>query len=316
MKKLIILLLILMAAVPTTSVIMQLTDKAEAKYDYSLSSSEVELGDIVTYKVKVSDQWLNILKEPVILPEIDHIMSASDIKVKCRNFSFTKHDYEISFDLLAYAIPEASDFTLKLNFQNYLADHKTLRITLPLFKVKADLQNEGKVEASDLIDNLSTTYSEKTSSSFIGVTVAAVLITCLFLTALIVWLKIRKAKVVIIPPWDTANAGLNEVSELLPMNESKFFVMVSDIIRAYIEAIYQLPATESTTKEFLIKLQNSERLGDEVKKILSNFLKEADMVKFARQPATEEHVHDTLNSIKELVSVTSQEIINREAANV
>jgi hypothetical protein len=143
-----------------------------------------------------------------------------------------------------------------------------------------------------------------------------VLITCLFLTALIVWLKIRKAKVVIIPPWDTANAGLNEVSELLPMNESKFFVMVSDIIRAYIEAIYQLPATESTTKEFLIKLQNSERLGDEVKKILSNFLKEADMVKFARQPATEEHVHDTLNSIKELVSVTSQEIINREAANV
>ena len=127
--------------------------------------------------------------------------------------------------------------------------------------------------------------------------------------------KNEKSKRVIIPPWDTANTKLDEVSELLPMNETKFFVMVSDIIRIYIEAIYELPATESTTKEFLIKLQNSANLNDEVKQILSNFLKEADMVKFAKQPATEEHVRKTLNSIKELVSVTSEEIINREATN-
>lgn len=315
MKKLLLLLLILITAVPTTSVVMQLTDETEVKYEHSLSSSEVELGDIVTYTVKVSDKWLNILKEPVTLPEIDSVMSASKVRIECKNLSFTKHDYKISFDLLAYDIPEVNDFTLKLNFQNYLADDKTLRITLPLFKVKADVQNEGKVESSDVIDKLPKVYTETSSNSALLITIITVLVILTIVAVVIILLKKRKVKEMIIPPWDTANAKLNQVSKLLPMNETKFFVTVSDIIRVYIEAIYQLPATESTTKEFLIKLQNSGNLNDDVKQILSNFLKEADMVKFARQPATEEHIRETLNSIKELVSATSQEIINRETTN-
>ena len=103
---------------------------------------------------------LILLKEPVTLPEIDNVMSASDVIVECKNLSFTKHDYEISFNLLAYDIPEKNDFTLKMNFQNYLADNKTLRITLPLFKVNADIQNEGKVESSDVVDKLPKIYTE------------------------------------------------------------------------------------------------------------------------------------------------------------
>ncbi len=315
MKKLIVLILILIAAVPTTSVIMQLTDDSEAKYEHSLSASKVELGEIVKYTVKVSDNWLNSVKEPITVPEIEHVMVASNVQVECKNVGFTKHDYEISFDLLAYDLPEAKEFTLKLNFLNYLADDKTLRITLPLFEVTADLQNEGKVESSEVIDKLSTTYSEAESNSILWIVLIASSITVTCVVVGYILLKRRKVREIIIPPWDIANSKLDDVANRLPMNEMKFFVLVSDIIRAYIEEIYQLPATESTTKEFLIKLQNSNSLNEEVKKILSNFLKEADMVKFAKQPATEEHIRETLNSIKDLVSVTSAEIINREATN-
>ena len=62
---------------------------------------------------------------------------------------------------------------------------------------------------------------------------------------------------------------------------------LSAIIRTYIEARFGLRAPERTTEEFLEEVRRSPSLGKEHKKLLADFLEQADLVKFARaQPGT------------------------------
>lgn len=60
-----------------------------------------------------------------------------------------------------------------------------------------------------------------------------------------------------------------------------FFVALSSIVRRYVEARFQLRSPELTTEEFLEVLSASPELGREHQQLLQDFLRRADLVKFA-----------------------------------
>lgn len=68
-----------------------------------------------------------------------------------------------------------------------------------------------------------------------------------------------------------------------------YYVRLSGIVRTYLEGRFHLRAPEMTTEEFLQAAQRAPQLAPAHRSLLSQFLTEADLVKFARyQPALED----------------------------
>jgi hypothetical protein len=70
---------------------------------------------------------------------------------------------------------------------------------------------------------------------------------------------------------------------------AEFYVELSGIVRRYLEDRFELRAPELTTEEFLESVQYAPDLSREHQGLLREFLRRADLVKFARfQPSNEE----------------------------
>jgi len=86
--------------------------------------------------------------------------------------------------------------------------------------------------------------------------------------------------------YDLARARLDAlVAKPRPADEQTidaFFVELSAIIRSYLERRFELRAPELTTEEFLAVASGSPDLTGEHRSFLRDFLRRADMVKFAR----------------------------------
>jgi len=93
--------------------------------------------------------------------------------------------------------------------------------------------------------------------------------------------KTLEAPVAQIPPEIRAREKLRRALTL--MDQPKPFVtFVSDAARVYLEERFDLRAPERATEEFLSELQASYKLSGPHKTLLADFLRQCDMVKFAR----------------------------------
>ena len=105
------------------------------------------------------------------------------------------------------------------------------------------------------------------------------------------------------PPHVLAKRKLREA--MSKINEPEVFtVLVSNAVRTYLEEQFQLHAPERTTEEFLHELQSSNRLADNVKTSLGEFLFRCDMVKFAKYQPTQMELEDLHNSAMRIVEET------------
>jgi hypothetical protein len=69
----------------------------------------------------------------------------------------------------------------------------------------------------------------------------------------------------------------------------RFHTLLSDVVRAYLERRFNLPASQQTTIEFLETMRRSPQLTAEQQGLLRDFLERCDMAKFARAaPPVEE----------------------------
>lgn len=68
----------------------------------------------------------------------------------------------------------------------------------------------------------------------------------------------------------------------------RYFTLLSDIVRGFLEKEYQLDATRQSTAEFLEAAKGSPKLSAEQREHLGQFLHQCDRVKFGRaEVATE-----------------------------
>jgi hypothetical protein len=92
-------------------------------------------------------------------------------------------------------------------------------------------------------------------------------------------------KAVFLSPSEIALKALEKLLEdrLIERGEAEeFYTRLSDIIRRYLEDVFQLRAPERTTEEFLYEAARNNLLTPSHKDLLQEFLQECDLVKFAR----------------------------------
>jgi len=121
------------------------------------------------------------------------------------------------------------------------------------------------------------------------------------------WQKRRskpRALEIVIPPHERARRKLQEALKLI-YEPRLFCIAVSDTLRTYLEEAFSLRAPERTTEEFLEELQSSALLSFSQKQSLADFLMRCDLVKFARDEPTVEHLKELYESALRLVDETS-----------
>ena len=102
----------------------------------------------------------------------------------------------------------------------------------------------------------------------------------------------RESEAVAIPAHEWALAQLDRLEQdrLIDRNlVHEFFFRLSDIIRQYLERRFAISAPERTTQEFIREMRDYPVLSGEQQALLADFLRAADMVKFAlhRPPRAE-----------------------------
>ena len=110
------------------------------------------------------------------------------------------------------------------------------------------------------------------------------------LIVLLVWLGrllLRRIKVVrtrppeLVPPHTIARRKLADAMKWID-DPYRFCIAVSDALREYLEARFELHAPGRTTDEFLDELRDDDSLKPAQKDLLADFLTQCDLVKFAK----------------------------------
>lgn len=134
--------------------------------------------------------------------------------------------------------------------------------------------------------------------------VALVLIAAI--AGLIWYFNLRRKQVPVAPPIPAHVRAKQKLQEALAliMEPKPFCTMVSDTTRFYLEERFNFHAPERTTEEFLYELQNTNLLLPDQKESLGEFLKQCDLVKFARYEPREAELRDLHGSAVRLVEET------------
>ncbi len=314
MKKKISIFILAVLMLPLISLTVQLCQqKKPVATHQQAKGQEVLPGEVVNYQVEIKADWLTPVDEQISLPSLTGVQVTSQPKVSLSTAGFASATWQLSFALAAYDLTDKDSFKLKIPFKSLIGKRqRPVELQLPLFKVKTDFESTGRLALSDTVDKLTAPPKEfPVKTVVITISVLAVLL----LLTLLLKGREKEVKKVVVPPWVTANAKLENIKGRLPIPGEQFFVELSDLLRLYIEALYKLPATETTTKEFLSEMQRSSLLKKETKQILGSFLMEADMIKFAKQLATEDQMMTSLETAGALIKNTADDFINKEGAN-
>lgn len=139
----------------------------------------------------------------------------------------------------------------------------------------------------------------------------------LLLVLLALWLYRRRRKepppIKLPPPIPPGEQALKALAALQFGDIKQYYTDLSAIVRLYIERRFSLQAPEQTTEEFLVQASRSQLLGDGYRQMLEGFLREADMVKFAKYQLSPAHAEESAQGLKIFVAESQDDAAFREA---
>jgi len=144
------------------------------------------------------------------------------------------------------------------------------------------------------------------SPAFWGGIAAGVLLLVLAAGAWWFWRRRRASSAApSLPPHLVALEELARLrATITPDDFLAFIVEVSRILRAYIQDRFGLRAPHRSTEEFLMEAAGSPELNPGQQSLLGDFLRQCDLVKFARRQAALERMHDLLDTATRFVQDT------------
>jgi hypothetical protein len=121
------------------------------------------------------------------------------------------------------------------------------------------------------------------------------------------WLRRRRRPRVLLP-FEIALQRLEEMRALMqPADAREFSIAVSDVVRRYIEERFGATATHRTTEEFLHDLLESSHAPlARHRALLSDFLQQCDLVKFAGMSLTLHNMESLHHSARAFVLETAK----------
>jgi hypothetical protein len=151
---------------------------------------------------------------------------------------------------------------------------------LPLFAQSSASLDDDSPKLLPPYGELPLTFWEQHGLSvLIAGIVLAVIASC------IVWWVRRPKPEPIVPPEVRARAALTAL--LHQSEDGNLLSNVSQILRRYVIAAFELPPGEPTTSEFCRTIESNDNIGQELSAKLANFLRECDERKFSAQNLAE-----------------------------
>ena len=117
-----------------------------------------------------------------------------------------------------------------------------------------------------------------------------------------------------IPPHITALEALNELKERKLWQQGKtkeYYTELTEIVRLYIEAQFDIEAIEMTTDEILSEIETL-NFGTEINDKLANMLRTADLVKFAKLDPMPQENEISFESSVDFVNKTTELKVQQE----
>ncbi|MCX6826257.1 MAG: BatD family protein [candidate division Zixibacteria bacterium] len=285
----------------------------------SVDKSEIYIGDLINYRLSIIHDS-NIILTP---PPIGANLGTFDVKdyqidqtVKQKNGQIKSESRFLltTFTTGEYVIPPIPiEFRRPDGTVNYLISEPTI------IRVKSLLADSS--DSADIRD-IKEPLAFKTSRALYYYLAGAAL---LLLGGYYIYWLIRKrrshpaALVDLRKPWEIAYSDLALLKEKNYQAEGKckqFYVELTDIIRAYLERIYERPVLDMTTEEFLGNIVES-AIADGLYARLKSFLQFADLVKFAKlMPETEKVQSDFEEAVGMVEFIRQEEMAKLAAASM
>jgi len=118
------------------------------------------------------------------------------------------------------------------------------------------------------------------------------------------------------PCWETALRAMDQLAAKGYIQTGRvriFYSELSDILRRYIEARFQIAAPEMTTEEFLESLRLSTKLERAHHRLLEEFLAASDMVKFARAQVDAAQMQSGFDEVKDFIRTTKMVSVTEQS---
>lgn len=117
--------------------------------------------------------------------------------------------------------------------------------------------------------------------------------------------SVVKEEMPILPPDVVALNKIRELKELKLIEQGKikeFYIMLSDIIRAFIEDKYKISALDRTTYELITELKSKNVIRSNIG-VVHDFLFDCDLVKFAKYIPPVEDSNKILMTAEEIINI-------------
>jgi hypothetical protein len=118
------------------------------------------------------------------------------------------------------------------------------------------------------------------------------------------------------PAWEVALFELDSLrsSDLLGKRQVKrYFILLSDITRKYVERRFDIPALDRTTEEIRGEIKKA-KLEQKVSGLINELLSFCDLVKFAKYVPLVEEIEKNTNDAYDIVNLTRIEEVKQEVA--
>ena len=181
-------------------------------------------------------------------------------------------------------------------------------------KVPKFFSKEIKVTKDELnLASSLTKRSQQEKSYTIYYVIAAIIVILLLLISYLIFVRKRKDKPIILTSWAEALLELNSLKEKVKekvLNPERSISSLTDIVRRYLEARFEIHAPKQTTHEFLNDMESwNSPLNNRDRNFLREFMTTADMIKFARFDASQQQIIEAIARAEELVNETTPDTL-------
>ena len=275
---------------------------------HEFDPEDITIGDPVQLRIRIeADEHLHIYLDPINDSEHEHLeVDKPQVKrIKAEDTPTGKAHYEVTYPLRAYAVGVHTLPSITIEYTDTDGNSGSIRTPAYLFEVRA-VKPPSATEIKEIKDPLPVP-----PNWFLYILALCLLIAAIIL--LVFFYVRRRAKSIdlqpeVVPqrqPHETAYEQLKRIEEmnLVAQGEMKiYYTEISLVIRQYIAARYHIPALEMTTQELLDRLQ-PENIPIE---LVSHFLTNCDLVKFARYSPMKPEAHERMEEARRIVDETEQ----------
>ena len=271
--------------------------KTEQTAALSISPEKPSLGDEVKLSARFLCDWpTRPAAASMTCGEGSETISGPALTLK--SFSWGRAVYELSASIRPFRSGTVPEGSLHLAFSKGSGLPNEFELKLPAISV-----DPVKVEPGSKLEIAGKLPAR--TPLWVWIVIGAVVTVAFAVAAWLLWKRFHKV-VPPPPPWTMALDAIAALKRRLassPASAAACLSELSDILRRYLEARFQLHARTQTSVEFLSGLDKGDSpLSSSQRAFLKEFLVAADMVKFALASADRKLLDDAILRAEKLVS--------------